>query len=139
MSLSRGAKSYRTILRAASRAFRGDETALRAGFIEARSHFEKNAHVTDPVEVENLCAEADDAARFLLETVVQARASEGSSVYELELDTRHTGGSGAVKTEDGETMMQMQVLTSTKGESVIEAPDPSTMGTGGCETAAKEG
>ena len=135
MSLSRGAQSYRTILRAATSAFRGDETALRASVVEARSHFEKNRHVSDPREVENLCAEADDAARFLLETVVQATAPEGSTTYELGLDERHTGGGGAIQNEDGETTVQMQVLTSTEGEPLIEAPEPSTLATWGCENS----
>jgi uncharacterized membrane protein YgcG len=67
------ARAFRALLLAVREKFAGDAEALRTCRLEARRHFRANAGVTDAAKAATLVADAFDAARFLRESVVQAR------------------------------------------------------------------
>lgn len=67
------ARAFRALLVAVREKFAGDAEALRTCRAEARKHFRANAGVRDAAKVAALVADAFDAAKFLRESVVQAR------------------------------------------------------------------
>ena len=67
------ARAFRALLLAVREKFSGDAAALRTCREEARKHFRANAGVRDAAKAAALVADALDAAKFLRESVVQAR------------------------------------------------------------------
>ena len=67
------ARAFRALLLAVREKFAGDAAALRTCREEARKHFRANAGVRDAAKAAALVADALDAAKFLRESVVQAR------------------------------------------------------------------
>lgn len=83
--------------------FRGDATALSTCRTEARAQFRRNASVADPKQIQKLIADANDAADFLRNSIVQAKLNEAGR-YEMKLnDNMVEKGSNSVKLQDATT------------------------------------
>lgn len=116
-------RTYRILLRAARRVFRGDTHALMAARMEARNQFESNRHETNQDRIAQLCRDGEEAASFLEQSIIQGQQNDATGNIDLHLESRHTE---ATMERDGHTggednPVQMHVITSDKG--LIEAPE----------------
>jgi hypothetical protein len=74
--------AYRTLFRARSRLFRGDEVALRESRSEIRSHFVQNASFRGPDDqLESLLLMANEAADMMRHGIVQGRLNDRTGHY----------------------------------------------------------
>ena len=89
MSTARGA--VRALMRARARAFDGDARALDAAREEIRARFEE-ARDADEARARAMIREANDAARFIRENVVQARREEEDGTFKMAVEARHAEG-----------------------------------------------
>ncbi|BDA43747.1 probable mitochondrial zinc maintenance protein 1, mitochondrial [Coccomyxa sp. Obi] len=80
---------YRHFLRSIKAAFRGDDFMLASARQEVRTRFQSAAGVTDPDEIDKLCAEGRDAAQFLTQYVVQAKLNERGN-FAMAVEPHHT-------------------------------------------------
>ncbi|CAL5221847.1 g4107 [Coccomyxa viridis] len=80
---------YREFLRSIKQAFKNDEFMQQTARNEVRTKFQGSSGVTDPAEIDKLCAEGRDAARFLTQYVVQAELNERGN-YAMSVEPHHT-------------------------------------------------
>ncbi|EIE19322.1 hypothetical protein COCSUDRAFT_34269 [Coccomyxa subellipsoidea C-169] len=80
---------YRLFLRSIRTAFKGDAFMLTSAKQEVRARFQSAAGVTEPKEIEKLCAEGRDAAQFLTQYVVQAKLNDRGN-FAMIVEPHHT-------------------------------------------------
>jgi complex III assembly factor LYRM7 len=92
--------SFRALLRAVKDTFKGDLQALRTCRAEARKQYRAHASERDGARIERLVADAQDAAQFLRESVVQAQLNEQGN-YAMKLKPQPGSGSGSGSSGSG--------------------------------------
>ena len=86
----RTVSAFRTLLRAVQDTFSGDGMALQKCRVEARKQFRANAGERDISRINRMVADAEDAAVFLRESVVQAKLNEQGH-YAMKLKPQGAG------------------------------------------------
>lgn len=82
MGRSKAVEVYRQLLKTVNKTFSGDTRAVRQSSTEIRRHFEVSRNLSDPGEIAQKIADAEEARDFLRESVVQARKSS-CGTYEV--------------------------------------------------------
>ncbi|KMZ67123.1 Mitochondrial zinc maintenance protein 1, mitochondrial [Zostera marina] len=82
--------AYRSLLRAAKKAFTGDKQMVQGASAEIRKKFEENRGVKSEDEIKKLLGMAEEGSQFLATMVVQAELNESGN-YELKPDKEHAG------------------------------------------------
>eukprot|EP00761_Pharyngomonas_kirbyi_P000883 gb/GECH01000884.1/.p1 GENE.gb/GECH01000884.1/~~gb/GECH01000884.1/.p1 ORF type:complete len:156 (+),score=56.79 gb/GECH01000884.1/:1-468(+) len=75
---SRVLSSYRHLLKTQQHTFRNDERASNLAQKQIRDQFQANKNINDNNKIEQLIYEAEDATKFLRESVVQAEVKDNS-------------------------------------------------------------
>uniref|UniRef100_A0A7S0ULM7 Complex 1 LYR protein domain-containing protein n=1 Tax=Polytomella parva TaxID=51329 RepID=A0A7S0ULM7_9CHLO len=92
--MSRALILYRNLWRTINKTFAGDNTAVTASRTELRNQFKANKNLTDPLQINTLLQDAEEANEFLKTSVVQA--------------TKSGCGSYSVSAEKAELMKEIQ-------------------------------
>lgn len=72
---------------------------------ETRTKFQECAHVTDPAEIDKLCDDAMDAAKFMRDMVVQAKLNERGN-YAMQVEEEHLSKDGSVTAQAPEDVVK---------------------------------
>jgi len=122
--------AFRTLLRAVTDTFRGDSAALLKCRLEARKQFRANIGERDSARIIRMIADAEDAAMFIRESVVQAKLNEQGH-YAMKLKPQGSGGGGN-QGENAKIEVQTAGAAAEKGVAAV-AKGESDCGTGcGC-------
>jgi len=76
-------------MRARELCFKGDQEMLRESRVAVRDHFMEQKDATDPEQIKQMIAGADEAAHMLKFQLVQGKR-KGEGEYEMNVQPRHT-------------------------------------------------
>ena len=79
-TISSSLQAYRALLRASRIAFQGDVRTTTLSLKQIRSEFEKNRFEKDETKLQKLVSDANEAAQFLMLSVLQGVKEEGQDM-----------------------------------------------------------